>query len=489
MDDKTIIFSSVFAHFIESLTPHGYYVMQDFNRQMENPIRSPEKILLSLFKRFPREIPSYDKVMINLTDLAGASPAESVHYLTKIVKELLNKGPENTPFSVLSSLSAIYDRNNKYMREGFHFFTVLFCTDLICQIVAKYGAEGAVTFLTRTGYSVSTCKLFHSELLETLLKEWSVIFSMVSETDFAAVSQLFGFYTGQSDLTIPFTMVRFIRLDKDPGIGAVFFDQVIEVLKQHIRRKTVTNGMLEAVSFLLVTLLHSEERLQKLYSLVRPLKKDKVLWRGTALILASIIVRVPKLWKDGWKFLVKKVFTFGADMSRLKFAIRCWPIVMLGKDVNPTMLFWEWGHNFRVSPIEYVKYKGPLPLDPTNSLSEVALFMNIFFSKADFSGPRIGFTHSIIHLMSLDFQYFLANLLPKFLSLPENDARFLVFLGTIPIINSETFAKLAIKPVSQEDIQKFNQLVKPKMVSALKNHPIDHTQHSVSVAEHEFFLT
>ena len=489
MDEKTIIFSSVLGHFIESLTPHGHSLLLEFNKQLENPGISPEEVLLQLFKRFPRSIPSYDKVISNLTDLAGASPVESLHFLTKQLKKLINKGPENTPFSILSSLSALYDRNNKYMREGFHFFTVLFTTDLICQIVARYGAQGAVTFLLLTGQTVSSCKIFQSGLLEILLKEWSVIFSLVSETELVSVLPMFGSHYGYSDPTTRFTLLRFLRLDKDPTLGAFFFEDVIEVLKQHVRKKTVTNGMLEAVSFMLITLPYSEETFQKLFSLIWPLRKDKIVWAGAAPVIASIIIRMPKLWKDGWKFLQKKVLTFGSDMAKLKVAMRCWPVITLGSDVNPTLLFWEWGPNTRISPIEYVKYIGPLPRDPTNSSSEVALFMTNFFPKADFSEARKGFTCSIIHIMSLDFQYFIDNIMNRFLSLPENDSRFLVLLGTVPIVNSSDFSKFAIKAVTPEQIKMFNQLVKPKVLSALRNYPIDHTKHSISIADSDFFMT
>lgn len=494
MDDRALVFSAVMSRLVESFGPHFYLAVKYCDEQISK-LKAPglgecDQVIVGVFEKFPRTIPSYETVIVKLREISKANPEEVLHYLATVIKEIVTKGLQNTPFSVLLNVSTVYNPTNREHTLLLKYFSLLFVSDVICQIVTYFGPSGAITFLTHAGYNIASARLPIHDVNVIIVKQWSVIFSILSETDFSAIAQVFGLFSGWLDMTIPFILIRFIRLDSDDTLGLMFVDQVVTVLRQHVRKRTVTNEMLGSIAFFIVSMPYSEDVMQKLYAIVHPLRTDKMLWGGATILLSSIIIRYPKVWRDSEHFMQKRVLKIATDSSKLFISLISYSLFVAGRNLEPNWLFWEWGPNNRAKKLDFVKWNGMFAIQQDDPRSPTQIFMANYFKHSNWAAcPRIC-CHLLVHLMSCDFQYFVKQQLPKFLELSSDDPRLLVLMMAVPSVNEEDFRTLAFKPVPREDIEGFNALLRPKIIQALKSAAAKEVgqAHAVGVGEGDFLV-
>jgi hypothetical protein len=487
MSHQTVIFTSVLSRLLESFGVHLFSAIEEYERRFARHPANSTDIISRIFRQFPRKVPLYETIIMRLTDLAADTAGPILHQLSKLVKEILNDS-KNTPFAVLLGISASYDPNNNFHGFIFYYFSLLFVSDLTCQIVAQHGPADSITFLSRAGYNIALSHDFVPSLTAKVVKQWSVIFSLLSEKDFSAISQIFSFFTSVANLTIPFLLMRFLRLDLDEGLGCLFFDQVVNLLKQHLKKKTVTNSMLQSMSCLIVMRAFSEDVFQRLHSLAWPYRTDKVIGNGICLLLCAILVRLPKMWKDTGPYVQKRMAATVNDSPRLKDSLRWLSVLAYGRNIDPAWRCWEWGRNSRSHPLSSLKSNGVLEIAQEDPRSATSVFMTTYFPRADFSACPGEFNSMILHLMSFDFQLFVRKHLPRFLELPEGDPRFLVILRAIPVANSPAFLTYAFKPVSADEINEFNSIVKPPACRALAKIQGESFSHVVQFGDAEWFV-
>lgn len=471
MEDKKAIFESVLSRMIESFASQLFLVLADFETQnstIQSTSESDQR-LEKIFKRFPRKYPQYKTMLLNLTNLAESNSGQILHYVVRIFKHIL-KGARDTPFSILQGISTSYDPNNRHHILLFYYFSLFTMTDFICQIVANYGPGDASVQVYRAGYTIATTEPLLPNLTETLIQQWAVIFSIVSETHFSDISVIFPYFNTLEDFTLPLSLIRYLRLDSDDSAGPPFMAAVVNIVKQQHRKKALNGTILEAVASLLTTLPGSEDILQKLYNLAYSLRHDKILSSSAILLLCVVVIRYPKIWNKHTHIFQKRVLSVVGNKSKVKKALLTFRLLMFGLNLNPTWYFWEWGPNPRISPLAYIKWNGSINIPQTDARSFSGVFMGNFFEKSDFSVCPRDFRDVLVHLASLDFENFLNSIVPKFLSLPTEDPRFITFLMAVPRINSSDFIKFSFKQVTQEQIDKFNAQIKSKIMNEMSKY-------------------
>ena len=484
MEDKKIIFESFLSRKIESFAPHLFLVLANFESQLPQIPSTAEsdKILENIFKRFPRKIEQYKSMLLDLSILASSNSGQILHYVVKILKHVL-KGERDTPFSILQGISTSYDPNNRHHILLFYYFSLFTITDFICQIVASYGPGDAAVQVYRAGYNVAIAESLLPGTNETLVQQWSVIFSIVSETNFSDISCIFTYFNSMEDYSLPLSLIRYLRLDIDDSTGVLFMSEIVNIVKQQHKKKALSCSILESLASLLVTLPFSEEIYQKLYNLAYSLRHDKVLSSSAILLLCSVVIRFPKIWTKNTHIFQKRVLTSVGKADKVEKALQTFRLLMFGLNLNPVWYFWQWGPNPRISPLAYIKWNGTIDIPQNDPRSFSSVFMLNFFEKSDFSICPRQFRDVLIHLASLDFTYFTNKIVPPFLALKLDDPRFITFLMAIPQIYSSDFVKFAFKQVTAKQIDAFHEQIKPKIMSALSIYSNDTQKYRVCTSD------
>lgn len=338
----------------------------------------------------------------------------------------------------------------------------------------KFGdlSSGTLNMLVQTGSRIAFSQQFYPAIHLVILKQWSVIFSYLSEknvSDFSSIYSMFS-TTSSTDMTLPILLSRFIRFDLNDTVGSLIIDKILQICKMLLKKKTLTNTVLESLSYMLVTLPYNEDIYSKIYSFLKStvIRKDKSLWNGRILLLTNLYMRYPKIWNKFTSFINKKILREAGNKERLPTSVRCFELAIMGRNVKYECLFWEWGHNPRATPLSYVNFNSYY--DSKYSQNST-LFMNNYFAKSDFSiCPKL-FRGILVHLASLEFTHFVTYITQQFLALESDDPRFLVFLSTIPDINSADFLNHAFSKITKNSIEKFNSFCRERILKELLNSP------------------
>ena len=463
-EDRSKIFNSVFSRYVESC---GYYLicaLSDFEKKCSIGNLSNLEALEDVFSYFPRKMRFYKNMIKEITEIFKSGNSEALQYLSKIIKYLLNDS-QNTPFSEIQGICPIYDPQNRYHVLLFYYFANFMVTDLICQIVANYGTGNATSFVLRAGYNFATSIHYSQNLGLKMIKQWSVIFSLISKVDFTATTDMFSLFSTSSDFTIAFVLFQFIRIDLQGPLGDIFFEQILNLFKQLLKKKAVNNLILRSLSHM-VFMINSEETLLKLHGLIRTLKRDKNLLEGVLPLNLVLLLKTPKLNFKLHRFVQTKILGLVSDKQKLPISANNFIILLLGKDINLSWLFWEWGTNPNAPKFSGFNIDSAIQDSHGKNISFGSIFMNNFFLKSDFSICYKVFKHILAYLANLDFEYFQKEMLPKFLEIDSNDPRFISLLSIIPYVNSPDFLKFS-KSITLDNVKTFNNTIKPKIMKSL----------------------
>ncbi|OHS97023.1 hypothetical protein TRFO_36831 [Tritrichomonas foetus] len=490
MSNRRNIFHTILTQYLSTFGSH-------FSIALSNADNDPKVHQVSIdyylshfvFTKFPRVIPLYKEIIINMGQLADTDTEVIVSYLTKAMKEMLT----NHSFSIFAPLQNIcvnFDGSNELHREILYYFGLYLISDLMCQIVGAIDCSSSINSLTKAAYNLVITKQSSFIVHKNIIQQWSIIFSILSEKNFEPIYQLFSMFPTDSDMTCPIILYRFFRLDADEALGPLFFNNIISIIRQYLKKKNLNNHILESVLFLLISLPYNEEIYQKLYNLIYPLRSDKNLSNGANLVLVGLYIRYNAIKNKAIHFFNKRVLGGCGDKSKTETCLTCFQVALLGRNVELESFCWGYGYNPKSTHLTFLKYS-PLSFymsqDSDNSFH--SLFMNNFFVKSDFSVCPIQFSYALVQLASLDFQSFMNNIIPKFLSLNPHDSRFIVFLNTVTLINSDEFYDNCFSKVTKNDIKKFNLLIRDKAIETLLSiEPANNEPHGVCVREFHFLL-
>ena len=499
-DSRILIFNAVITRLLESVAPHIFLIISEFENENQIQSLNQEKVdekLEELFEIFPRKVPLYKEIIEELKKLASPSVVEIIHLLTKIIKEVLN---DNCPvqFQIIQSISPQYDPSIRHQHIILYYFAMFLTSDLICQIVAHEVSrempqkqfKNAIPFLTRTGYNIALTKPKLKSTGTTILKQWSIIFSLVSEHYLNDVAQIFQLFSKETDISRPFCLMRYLRHDLDDSYARPIFEDVIHRIKKLYKKKMLTDELLESLSHMLVTMPYYEDLFLKLFNIIHPLRKDKFLWKGANVLLTTLIQFIPNkllVWHRLHKFFQKRILTQISENEKLPVLLQCFEIFIIGKKRKPTSEIWEWGKNPRSQRFSYIKLYSERKETEGSFLS---IFMNNFYPKCDFSICPKYFKQVLLHLASIDFQKFVNSFVLNTVKLDYEDPRFIVLLILIPSINTTEFISNAYRPITKKMIDDLNQMLRPSILKTLNKYrnQFTNSHHAVCVKEYDILM-
>ena len=462
------LFFSAFSRLIESFAPHFHKILYEFEDKMAACSGiNVEKIIENIFSKFPRNLTQYQSLIKNLTKLASFDPGASITELSDIFKRLLSPEKDNT-FQTLQNLSFIFKPDNVYHQELISRFGIYLISDLICQIIREYGYNDLCSKLTECGMKMCNsndkAKLFDS----TIKMQWAVIFSMISETNFKPIFDMFRSIIDLEDYGTAFFLVQYTRLDCIKDDNVIFLEVVYNLLIKLCEKPSdLVFEILTATSRLLLSQKELNDQVQNIFNFAWDLLKNKSYEEYAVYIICVLFPLFPDKRESVIDFYNTYIEVNISKKEYVEKTLHFFQILIYGIQFDPRWLYWEWGMNPRIHYFSYLKWNSQpdKPLSDENSF--LSIFMRTFFTEANFSVCVQKFSDILLHFAALDFQYFMNSIMDKFLSISYNDPRFISFLMMIYKANSPGFLEYVSCSVTSSDLIEFNRKAKSKVTEAL----------------------
>ncbi|OHT01070.1 hypothetical protein TRFO_01634 [Tritrichomonas foetus] len=472
MDKEVSIFQSVFTNLLNSFSSSFTQIIAEY----ETISLRREKIsdnFVDLFSHFPREIPTYRMIINDLSEVATCNPPKILRFLGKMV----NKTIKGKSVGIIRMSNPIFDAGNNEHRLIYHYFSLILFSDLICQIAATIKTSRANIHLVQTGFNIAN-KLNHiPEIDNIIIDQWAVILSIVSEYSCMEVTSIFKDF---SNYERAFRLLKYTRFDFDDEHAIKFmFNEVIPELNRLAKKKLLIPVIFHSVGTMLLSCPYNEDIYGKLFDLAYHKRVEKEANDGAVLLCLILLQRYPK--KKGLldHFAEKRLFSRAFFPDELLFSLKGFQLYMFGRNLDPSWYFWEWGDNSKVDRLAYIKWNSYNELNISDPDHFISIFMKYYFPIVNYcmnSKEMDQFSSIITHIASLDFETFITDVVPSFLELNEHDTRFIAFVSSIQLINSDSFIHYAYKDITHVQRQSFNMEVRPKLIKVLvkyKNKNVD----------------
>ena len=445
MNANSDIFLSVFYKSLDNFTVHFQFFLFNLDEDSstkEKAVQSPQNIFFESF--FPHTLYPYKTTRKIIIELSEFNLESSLDFLLDSFLNLITK-KELGIFALLTQSMQLSASDQNLAQELCCHFGIMLSTELLTSIIQKFGAADKEQQIAEIAYKIIDPNS-PVAVNKEIVRDWSMILAIVSSKDFTAASQPFIEMVDKCDNDLLFTLISRLRLDARLELGVNFLYNIVSTLKKIQRRRALTNTILYSVSSLISSCSINCEPLQKLFDLIY-FEKDAKLKDGVYTLMASLLPHLPNSESKSNAFYKKRVYAHADDPKKTERSL---------------YLFWKKvkGGYSSLSEDDDLCFIGTTGEDAQEMPKT---FMNVFFKKSDFSICPKTFENVLLHLISIDFKYFIQEMLPNFLMLPVTDPRFITMLSCIPKINSEVFMKRAVSNIDQSGIDSVNAMVRGKV--------------------------
>ncbi|KAK8895487.1 hypothetical protein M9Y10_023953 [Tritrichomonas musculus] len=370
-------------------------------------------------------------------------------------------------------------------------FSIIFLSDIISQILVKYEksnlTEENINRLIECGidlikYYEKTPLIDYQKTRAMAFGQWSVIISIISEDHFTELISKFDsiFHSDNIEaITNTICLFRFLRLDLNHASSQKFLENVYGIMKNMLNNNTINELFFKSVVGLFITA--PSEYIIPFYAILESLLADQshngININCINFEICLLMLKIPKFQDKIDSFFETKIYPAASDPKMIKGVLFLFAYYLQGGRLDPTIQFWEWGV-FKRSPTLFFLSYG----DPNCSGKKLnEKFMNFFFEISDFSVCPKLFSYTLVFLASVDFNYFVDHVMPRFLELPPNDSRFVTLLKTVHHVNSSDFRKFSKSKIESSKLNEFNSLLKEKVLNVLSSLKIDDKITAVSI--------
>lgn len=457
------LFQSVFIRYIESFTPHFHKIIQEFDKQSsksdEQSFRNT--VIRQIFKKFPRENTQYINIIKALSKLSSFDQETVVSYLSKMVLDLLNHN-QNSPFRLLQTMSPIMKQQDISYREIIFHFGIYFLSDLLVEILQS-GYNGSIDLLCACGTKICQSHFANRFIDNTVLHQWSVIFSILSEFDIKPIIKMFEVSIDLQEYESSFFLIQYIRLDLMTEENNLYFLTKIHDILNHLKQSNrLTNDILMATSNLFQSQKIYRQCIDSILDFYFSLK-DLSEFADAAIENICILYKLyPSKTEEINNFYKQNVFINLSDRSKIEQKSYLFQNLIYGNQIDIRWLYRSWTITTRVNSFSYLKWNS------NSSISFQTIFLEIFFPVCDFSACYKNFSDLLLHFAALNFNNFMDQVVPCFMKLDLNDPRLVSFFLTISKINTPAFIDFASTKVTFSDLNTFNEKVKPKIFECIQ---------------------
>ena len=432
---------------VDALAPQFQLLIRIMEDEIsEQDEKKQNEILLQKFN--PTNLKPYQQTIASLGKLAHSTPEPIIDSLLELYSILIFKG-EPSLYAVLLQSTQFMRSNNEISKKLCLAFGLFMTTDLLLTIIQNSGTCGKSAILAENAYKLCDPNL-QIKISVNIIFSWSSVLAFASMDNFQDASEKFFSLVDKCDNDKLFILISKLRLDAVVDLGIHFLENLVNVLKTMQRKKQLTNSILFAVAHLVSSVNFPCDELQKLYNIIL-YERDSKLKDGVYYLTVALFPHLPNMESKANAFFRKRVYAHADDPKKVERSLR---------------LFWNrmMGGYYSLSVEEDLFFIGRTG----ESAKEMApIFMKVFFKKSDFSACPKMFSNVLIHLASIDFQYFVREMLPSFMQLHLNDPRLIVLLSIIPKINSDNFKSRAISDIEEKTLDQLNIMVRGKIIQNL----------------------
>lgn len=483
-------YHTVVFRLLESFTPHVRYIFQqNFSFSKEKSAKNIQIDNNEIFKIFPRRINNYSSMLITILKIINCSPSFFLNDISLIFDELLEKKNCN--------IMKIFEKNCQKI-EGvttdFCFcFTIIFLTDLICQILIKYEKSGFtsqnVQQLIECGIKLiektdNTPLKTNNKAREMVFNQFSVINSILSEKNFEQLTIKYESFLISKEKNITMNAVhllRFIRLDLNPSQSSDFLLKILKIIEIY---KEFSESFLKSVLALLLTA--PSENISPFYSFFesKPLNQENNCFK---FMICLLMLRNPTFSEKPDGFFEKYIYPDASNPEKVEQSLSMFLFSLNSCEIDPRVEFWEWGVFKRSPTLSFLRLGKKKEGEETKKKirQSISNFMKYYFSVSDFSVCPKLFSFALIFLASSDFENFLNTLLPQFLQIESTDSRFITLLMIVPLVNSSDFAEYSSSRIEQNELNRFNSLLREKILKSFSCLQINDKITAVSITDNE----
>lgn len=442
MDPTSELFNSVFSRLIESLTPRFQALTSAYDNLMNNPDNN--KSLNTLIQTYLTNTQLYQLIIDSMCSLSKNNISQFLKNIIDIyANTLLLQDPGI--FSILMAHSNITSPNSSSPQIICNYLALYVTTDITGAIIRKYGVGDQGPFVARIAYKNCDPSV-NIDIHEHLLHEWSIILAITSIKHLQESTAPFLACIGAVNNEMLFTLVSKIRLDSCKSIAPRFVEDIFTALKILQKRGELTNKIFSSVASILTSLDFFSDSLQKIFDIAWYEKDQSSVQDGAFELIITLYLHLPNKSAEAIKFFQKRMSEKKTERDLKLF----WRLVMGGYNGLTTD-----------DDMSFIGMTG------SNAPEMPSLFMNLYFKKANFAiCPEI-FSKVLLHLASINFSYFIREILQSFLMLNISDIRFIILLSIIEPINSEKFKSFAVSRITKEDIDTLNLMIRGKVYQNL----------------------
>lgn len=448
MTSSSELYIAVFSRLIESFLPRFNALTSAYDESLHNNENSVK--LSTLLNDFCKNTPLYGSVVTSMCDLAKTHTS---NFLQNLIDLFINAIILQEPgiFSLLLTHNPITLQSSKSSHDVCIYLALYISTDIIGEIIHKYGTSDQGANVARCAFKICDPSV-QIEIHEFLLKRWSTILAVASLTCFQEVKNLFNNYIDSVNNEILFPLISKIRLDANLVLGSVFLEEIVTVLKGMQKRKELSSKIFSCVASILSSVNYRCEALQKIYDIVNYEKEDSKVKDGAFELMVTLFQVLPNKEGEVQKFFQKRVYIHAGEERKTERDLKLFSKLLSGSYQSQEV---------SENDISFIGMTG------ANASDLPPVFMNIYFKKANFAICPQMFSNIILHLASINYTYFLKDMLPSFLQLQMTDMRFIVLLSVVEQINSESFKKFSVSKVEQKDIDTLNLFIRGKIYQNL----------------------
>lgn len=447
MESSSELFFSVFTRLIESFTPHFHVLSAQYDKSLQN---KNNKISLSaLFEDFCKNTPLYSDTINSVCSLAKNNVSK---YLKTLIEIYANTLILQDPgiFSILLTHTAAVYHSSSSAHDICNYLALYITTDIIEAIVIKYSTADQGSAIAKCAYKICDPSVT-MEIHKYIINVWSNILAITSIKSFQESSAPFMAYVDSVNDELLFSLISKIRLDSCKSLSCQFLDEIVIALKILQKLRKLTNSIFSDVSTLITSVNFSYDALQKIFDIAWSEKDEANTKDGAFELIVTLFQHLPNKESEANRFYQKRVYMHVGDDKKTERDLKLfWRRVMGGYNSLTTE-----------DDLSFIGTTGP------NAKEMPSVFMNVYFKKANFSICPSLFRNVLVHLASLNFIYFLHEMLPSFLILPITDYRIVVLLSTIELFNADNFRKHAVSKIEKDDIDALNALVRGKVCQNL----------------------
>ena len=461
------LFPKIEEQLIRLGTKFGHQLEQCYEKKGNKSVLNSE-LMKNLLTKFPHTYSGYSKCVDDYVVVGKNSSDSSIEVLFQILPFYSS----NILYNKIISKINIFESHKNFI----DLFLILFFADCTAQILTTNTNSIHYESLINFGYKMclKSINLNEDPLKIQIIKQFSVIFSLLSMHHHNKILNSFKDLLNDNDIAYHLLIHRFIRLSfhtqEDLNFIIQFINKFQEIGEKNKKDRRILDIWAHSFGKILTQFSPDGcaqilEPISKAYKLSFNMASDKETDVNYLVLCSIIILRNHQLFKTDFQtFLIEKVLKAHIRPTKIEATLLSFLTIIRGPLISKSTQFWEWG-NFNA--VEYPGIEFSQLMYPEEDQSLTNSFTSLFFQHLIKEMPIWNYPEIVGAILSnfaaRDFDYFMLETIPKFITVLGLDN---VLLSLHSCLSSFVDEKLHFSQWAQENPRNL-QIRIPQLIPVL----------------------